>query len=60
MWASWYLKLPQTWLFVQELVHAKNKKSSKYHSSIPYKGNYYVIGGFPSQKVSKVESISMS
>ena len=44
-WASWRLKSPSTWLFIQQLVRAKNKETSNSDLRVFCGGNPPVISG---------------
>ena len=60
-WASLHLKPLAAQLFVQKLVWVNTKDNVKApHSWLFFEGNPPVTVGFPSQRASNVESVSMS
>ena len=59
-WASWHLKSPATQLFVQQIVLANmNESINTQHYWLFYERNPLVTIGFPSQRVSNSESVTM-
>ena len=60
MWASWLLKSPVMWLFVLQVIHTLIKEfiTASYYWPL-LEDNPPLTFGFPSQRASKAESISM-
>ena len=60
-WASWSLNSPATHMFVQQpaQVNIKEKINASYHWLF-VSGIHQMTGGFPSQRASTAESVSMS
>ena len=57
-----HLKPPAFWLFVQRSVQTEDPKKKKHQRIVLLaigEGNPPVIGGFPSQRASNAESVSM-
>ena len=58
-WAPWCLKSPACPVFVQEFVRTNIKQTSLLRMNGLCGGNPLVTGGFPSQKTSNAESVSI-
>ena len=54
--ASWCLKLPEYWLFAQQLFRVNKRKHQRYKLSTLCEGNPVVTSGFPSQTASNSEA----
>ena len=59
-WTSWRLKLPTTWLFVQQFVQSNSKYNSNVLHYLLCEGNPPVTGVLTSQVGSNEGSVSMS
>ena len=59
LWARWRLKSPAFRLFVQPFVQTQIKEISKLRFTGLCEGNPLVTGGFPSQRTSNAENISI-
>ena len=58
-WEQWRLKSPKCRLFAHRLFRRRSKKMSKLRVTGLYEGNPSVIGGFPSQRTSNAENVSI-
>ena len=60
-WLSWHLKSPAVWQFVQKFIQAnKNDNTESPHNWTLCVRNPPVTGGFPPERASDAEKVSMS